>query len=128
MALKLRKNRTPAPECPLASCMEFLRGAWTPEIIWYLMNGPRRFSELRHDIPAVSAKVLTARLRDLEARGVLVRTVQPTSPPSVDYALTPLGQEFGPVIAQIVAVGLRLKGHGAAAGGAAQPGVDGRAA
>jgi DNA-binding HxlR family transcriptional regulator len=109
MPLKYRKNRTPSPLCPLSQCMAFIGGAWTPNIIWYLSSGPRRFSELRSDIPFVSAKVLTQRLRELEERGILTRSVQPTSPPSVEYALTDLGQEFKPVIDAIVAVGHRLK-------------------
>jgi DNA-binding HxlR family transcriptional regulator len=107
--LKRRKNRTPHPQCPLSDCMAFIGGAWTPNIIWYLSSGPRRFSELRSDIPLVSAKVLTQRLRELEERGVLTRKVMDTSPPSVEYALTDLGCEFMPVIRAISEVGLRLK-------------------
>jgi DNA-binding HxlR family transcriptional regulator len=111
MALKIRKNLSPAPpnECPLSKCMEVLRGAWTPNIIWNLIGGPRRFSELRVDIPKVSAKVLTARLRDLEAKGVVRREVKPTSPPSVEYSLTDLGQQLIPAIDAIAAVGHKLK-------------------
>jgi DNA-binding HxlR family transcriptional regulator len=109
MPLKRRKNRTPHPKCPLSQCMDFIGGAWTPNIIWYLSSDPRRFSELRSDIPYVSAKVLTQRLRELEERGILTRSVLATSPPSVEYALTPLGREFKPVIEAIVAVGHRLK-------------------
>src|SRR3546814_18199039 len=75
---------------PLSTCMAVLGGAWTPNVIWNLSGGPRRFSELRHDIPKVSAKVLTARLRALEAKGVVIREVKPTSPPSVEYSLTDL--------------------------------------
>ena len=45
--------------CPLSDCMAFIGGAWTPNILWHLAQGPRRFSELRADIPLVSAKVLT---------------------------------------------------------------------
>ena len=89
--------------------MAFIGGAWTPNIIWYLSSGPRRFSELRSDIPLVSAKVLTQRLRELEERGILTRRVMDTSPPSVDYALTDLGLEFMPVIQAIADVGQRLK-------------------
>jgi DNA-binding HxlR family transcriptional regulator len=114
MPLKRRKNRTANPLCPLSQCMAFIGGAWTPNIIWYLSSGPRRFSELRSDIPMVSAKVLTQRLRELEERGILTRSVLATSPPSVEYALTPLGQEFKPVIEAIVAVGHRLKDQVAA--------------
>lgn len=109
MALKRRKSRTPTPLCPLSECMAVLGGAWTPNIIWYLSAGPRRFSELRSDIPLVSAKVITQRLRELEERGVVNRNVMPTSPPSVEYMLTEHGQEFMPAIRAIVDVGHRLK-------------------
>lgn len=111
MALRLRKNRTPKPPefCPLTECMAVLGGAWTPNVVWHLEAGPRRFSELRADIPGISAKVLTQRLRELEARGVVTRRVMPTSPPSVEYELTALGQELTPAIKAIVDVGHRLK-------------------
>ncbi len=111
MALKIRKNRSPEPpnECPLSKCMEVLRGVWTPNIIWYLSGGPRRFNELRVDIPKISAKVLTTRLRDLEAKGVVSREVKPTSPPSVEYSLTDLGRELVPAINAIADVGHKLK-------------------
>nr|WP_244273924.1 helix-turn-helix domain-containing protein [Stappia indica] len=89
--------------------MEILKGAWTPNVIWCLAAGSRRFSELRHDIPAVSAKVLTVRLRDLEKKGVVARTVRPTSPPSVEYSLTDLGAELLPAIRAIVEVSHKLK-------------------
>ena len=116
MALRVRKNRAPPPPpaCPLTECMRLLAGAWTPNILWYLSAGPRRFGELRADIPRISAKVLSARLRELEGKGVVSRCVEPTTPPSVEYALTPLGEELLPVIQEIVRVGLKLKELGAA--------------
>lgn len=104
-----RKNRMVHPMCPLSDCLAHIGGAWTPNILWNLASGPRRFSELRSDIPLVSAKVLTQRLRDLEERGILSRAVLPTSPPSVEYRLTTLGLEFMPVILAIAEVGQRLK-------------------
>lgn len=111
MALKLRKNKAPPPmrDCPLTQCMALLGGAWTPNVLWYLSGGARRFGELRADIPRISAKVLTARLRALERKGVITRTVMPTSPPSVEYALTPLGAQLIPAIKAIAAVGHKLK-------------------
>lgn len=111
MALKIRKNLSPAPpnECPLSKCMEVLKGAWTPNIVWNLIGGPRRFSELRVDIRKVSAKVLTARLRVLESKGVVVREVKPTSPPSVEYSLTDLGRQLVPAIEAMAVVGQKLK-------------------
>jgi DNA-binding HxlR family transcriptional regulator len=111
MSLKIRKNRsTPPPEpCLLTECMAIIAGAWAPNVIWHLRAGPRRFSELRIDIPPVSAKVLSQRLRELESRGVIARTIQPTTPPSVEYALTGLGQELVPALSAIVDVGHKLK-------------------
>jgi len=111
MPLKLRKNKAapPPPACPLTECMALLGGAWTPNVIWYLSGGPRRFGELRRDIPRISAKVLSARLRELTAKGVVRRQVVPSSPPSAEYSLTPLGRELMPAIAAITDVGLRLK-------------------
>lgn len=108
MALKLRKKVTPPPGCPMSACMSLLGGVWTPEIIWNLSEGPRRFSELRRATPAISAKVLSARLKELEQRGVLTRAVLPTTPPSVEYGLTTLGEELIPAIRAIVEVGSKL--------------------
>jgi len=126
MSLKVRKNRgSPPPEpCVLTECMEIIAGAWAPNVIWHLKEGPRRFSELRIDIPPVSAKVLTQRLRELEARGVVRRTIQPTSPPSVEYCLTPLGQELVPALSAIVEVGHRLKAARWDAAGSAERRAD----
>jgi DNA-binding HxlR family transcriptional regulator len=92
----------------MSACMSLLGGVWTPEVIWNLSEGPRRFSELRREMPAISAKVLSARLKDLEGRGVLSRAVLVTTPPSVEYALTDLGEELIPAIRAIVAVGSKL--------------------
>ena len=111
MVLKVRKTKVqpPVPGCPMSACMSLLGGAWTPDVIWHLTEGPRRFSELRRDLPVISAKVLSARLKDLEAKGVVVREVMPTSPPSVEYSLSDLGMELAPAIRAIVEVGHKLK-------------------
>jgi DNA-binding HxlR family transcriptional regulator len=111
MALKLRKSKAlpPPPGCPMAECMKLLGGTWTPNVIWMLSGGPRRFGELKRDIPKISPKMLTARLRDLEEKGVVKREVVPSSPPSVEYELSELGRELIPVIDTIVRVGTRLR-------------------
>lgn len=93
----------------LTECMTVIAGAWAPNVIWCLRAGPRRFNELRIDIPPISAKVLSARLSELGERGVLNRQVRPTSPPSVEYTLTELGEELIPALEAIVQVGHRLK-------------------
>jgi DNA-binding HxlR family transcriptional regulator len=106
-----RPSRVAAPpdECPLTECMSLLGGAWTPNVVWYLREGPRRFNELRGDIQGISGKVLSARLRRLGAEGVVTRTVMPTTPPTVEYELTELGRELLPAVDAIVAVGHLLK-------------------
>ena len=111
MALKHRKSRAlpPPPGCPMANAMQVLGGAWTPHVVWQLSGGPRRFGELQRDIGAISGKVLSARLKDLEEKGVVTREVAATTPPSVEYGLTPLGRELIPVIDAIVKVGTRLR-------------------
>ena len=119
MVLQLRKKVPPPPGCPMSACMSLLGGVWTPEIIWNLSQGPRRFSELRRAMPAISAKVLSGRLKDLDERGVLARVVLPTTPPSVEYALTDLGQELIPAIRAIVAVGSKLHRRATSEGGCA---------
>jgi DNA-binding HxlR family transcriptional regulator len=111
MALKIRKNRaiSPPPTCAVGTCMRVIGKAWSPNVIWYLSAGPRRFGELRRDMPLISAKMLSERLRDLERTGVLRRRVLPSSPPSAEYELTDLGLELMPAIEAIAAVGAKLK-------------------
>jgi DNA-binding HxlR family transcriptional regulator len=111
MGLKVRKSKAlpPPPGCPIAACMAVLGGAWTPVLIWKLSGDAWRFGELQRDIPAISPKMLTARLRDLEEKGVVLREVVPTSPPSVEYSLSDLGRELIPVINTIVRVGTRIR-------------------
>lgn len=99
----------PPPSCPLTTCMQLLGGAWTPNVLWYLRDTPRRFSELKGDLAGISAKTLSARLHKLERDGVVHREVKATSPPTVEYRLTPLGGKLIPAIEAIVEVGEELK-------------------
>ena len=112
--LKVRRNQSPPVPggCPLSECMAVISGAWAPNVIWHLRGGPRRFNELRIDIPPISAKVLSARLRGLQQRGVVSRQVIDSSPPSVEYQLTPLGERLVPALEAIAEVGHQLKGAG----------------
>lgn len=110
MVLRMRKSKAPdIPLCPIGTCMSLLGGAWTPNVIWRLSVDPRRFSELQADMQPISAKVLSQRLKDLEGKGVVSRTVMDTSPPSVEYALTDLGRELVPAIEAIAHVGYKLR-------------------
>lgn len=108
LAVRKSKVKTPPPACPLTESMALLRGAWAPNVIWYLSAEPRRFGELRQDIPRISARVLSARLRELDARGLVTRNLLDTSPPSAEYALTELGRELLPAIHALASVGQKL--------------------
>ena len=67
---------------------------WTVLVVSYLGNGPMRFNELKRTVHGISQKMLTTTLRGLERDGFVTRTVFPTIPPRVDYALTDLGREL----------------------------------
>lgn len=67
---------------------------WTVLVVQTLADGPKRFNELRREIPSVSQRMLTLTLRNLERDGLVNRTVTPTIPPRVDYELTDLGQSL----------------------------------
>lgn len=73
---------------------------WTLLVVRALGQGPRRFSALKRELGSISQKMLTRTLRNLERDGLVSRKVTPTTPPQVEYALTPMGDDlFGPIAA-----------------------------
>jgi len=82
----------------LAATLRIISGKWKPLILYYLLDGPKRYGELKRTILGVSDKVLIQQLKELEADCVLVRTDYKEVPPRVDYALTPLGQSLADTI------------------------------
>lgn len=85
-------------DCPVRRAMGVLGRKWALLIVRDLLEGPRRFNELLAGIDGVSAKVLADRVRELEAAGVIRRTVHAEMPVRVVYQLTPLGENLGPVV------------------------------
>ncbi len=81
--------------------VEFIGRRWTGAILSMLMRGPRRFNELLAAIPAISDRLLTERLRELETHHLVERHVYPGPPVRVEYELTPAGQDLQPVIRAI---------------------------
>jgi DNA-binding HxlR family transcriptional regulator len=77
--------------------------------VWFLRGSPRRFSELKGDLPGISAKVLASRLKTLEESGVVLRRRVATVPPTVEYSLTPIGADLGAALVSVVEIGERLK-------------------
>ncbi|SLN41847.1 putative HTH-type transcriptional regulator YybR [Pseudoruegeria aquimaris] len=81
-----------AVPCAIESGMRIIGGKWTGSILWHLKDGPVRFNELSRMIGGASKKMITERLRQLEARGLVRREVMDTAPVSVHYHLTDLGR------------------------------------
>lgn len=86
------------PACPVETTLTLISDKWKVLILRDLMPGTKRFGELKRSIGHVSQKVLTAQLRQMEASGLLTRTVFPEVPPHVEYTLTELGYSLKPIL------------------------------
>ncbi|MER6397349.1 helix-turn-helix transcriptional regulator [Kitasatospora sp. NBC_01246] len=90
-------------QCPARQLLDRIGDKWVSLLVNALADGPQRYSELRRRLAGVSEKMLTQTLRALERDGLLTRTVTPSVPARVDYALTPLGTGLLPVVRAIKA-------------------------
>ncbi len=97
-----RKN---CPECGVERFLLLLDGPWATLIVRELLQGPRRFTELRDALEGISAHTLTHRLRRFEAHGIVTRTVHAEIPPRVMYELTPLGTSLRDILHAMAAWG-----------------------
>jgi DNA-binding HxlR family transcriptional regulator len=89
-----RERGQPSEACPVRGVLDRIGDKWSVLIVLTLAGAPHRFGALRRAVPDISQRMLTQTLRDLERDGLLSRTVHPTKPPSVEYALTPLGDSL----------------------------------
>jgi DNA-binding HxlR family transcriptional regulator len=94
--------------CALDITMHFISGKWKTVILWYLRKDPRRFSELKRQIPQITEKMLSLQLKELEADGIVSRSVFAEVPPRVEYALTDFGKTMIPMIEAIASWGRTL--------------------
>lgn len=86
------------PGSPLEVCAEIVRAKWKGPILFYLLEGPKRFNELRRLFPEVTQRVLTRQLRQLEGHGIVTRSIYAQVPPKVEYSLSDLGHSLCPII------------------------------
>ena len=99
----MRRDLDYVDPCPIAPVVELVFGRWTSHVLWTLAHhGRMRFGELRERIPAVTPKVLTQRLRQLERDGFISRTHYPEVPLRVEYECTPLAISLQPIFTHIV--------------------------
>ncbi len=97
------------PPCPVEITLMLIRDRWKVLILRDLMDGTKRFGELKKSVGHVSQKVLTANLRSMEESGLLTRKVYPEVPPRVEYTLTETGYSLKPVLDAMVAWGTEYK-------------------
>jgi DNA-binding HxlR family transcriptional regulator len=91
--------------CTIEVAMEVVGGKWKLAILNHLFAGPRRFGRLRRDMPTITQRMLTRQLRELEADGLVTRTVYPQVPPKVEYSLTETGASLRPIARELEAWG-----------------------
>ena len=96
------RSRGAGHGCPAAAALEILGRKWTGEILWALLDGPRRFTDILARVPGLTDRVLSARLKQLQRTGIVTRRQFPQIPPRVEYALTPRGRDLAPVLEAMV--------------------------
>jgi DNA-binding HxlR family transcriptional regulator len=96
--------------CPVEAALDVIGGKWKPLILWALGDNVLRFNELQKGLPGVNTKMLTKQLRELEADGVITRTVYPEVPPRVEYAITDFGRTLIPILQALCSWGAEYLG------------------
>ena len=99
--------------CPLYhEAVELVGRRWTGAILRVLMDGPLRFSEIAQAVPELSDRLLSERMKELEARGIVERTVLPGPPVRVEYSLSQMGRELEPALSELQRWAGRWLGRG----------------
>jgi len=107
------------PYCPVfQSAVELIGRRWTGAIVRSMLCGSLRFSDILHNVPGLSDRLLSERLRELETAGIVSRTVYPETPVRIEYALTEKGRELQEIVLSLSAWASRW-GHEVPAGCAA---------
>lgn len=92
--------------CSVDITLDIFNDRWKMKIIWYLLEGDKRFKELHSAISEVSQKTLTVKLKELEKKNIIHREVFPEVPPKVVYSLTPIGKKLESVLKEMYEWGI----------------------
>jgi len=99
--------------CSVDVTLDIFNDRWKMKIIWFLLEGDKRFKDLHSDIPDISQKTLTVKLKELEKKNIIFREVFPEVPPKVVYSLSPIGKKLEPVVKEMYEWGLAyVQEHG----------------
>jgi DNA-binding HxlR family transcriptional regulator len=84
--------------CPVEATLERIGGKWKGVALYHLLDGTKRYNELKREVGAVTQRMLTKQLRELESDGLIVRKVYPVVPPHVEYSLSEKGKTLKPIL------------------------------
>ena len=95
----MKENICPSTfTCPLEATVQLIGGKYKAIILWHLMHGTLRYSELHRKMPHATDKMLAQQLRELERDGLINRMVYPVVPPKTEYSLTEFGKSLTPIL------------------------------
>lgn len=86
------------PICPVQATIDLIGGKYKAVILWHLMHGTLRYSELYRKVGRATDKMLAQQLRELERDGLVIRKVYPVVPPKTEYSLTDFGRGLTPIL------------------------------
>lgn len=104
-----KRNQNLRMVCPLEAALDIIGGKWKGIIIYRLLDGKMRFNELRRVIPAITHRMLTRQLRELESDGLLVRSVQTEGSIKVEYSLNAYGIALKPILLKLRTWGEKVR-------------------
>ncbi|RYD65055.1 MAG: transcriptional regulator [Verrucomicrobiaceae bacterium] len=93
--------------CPVRAALDVLAGRWKPSILHEIKDSSRRFSDIQNAIPGISAQALTVQLRQLEADGIVERTIYPEIPPRVEYRVSDHGHSLATLMDELENWGIK---------------------
>jgi len=97
--------------CPMEVTLDVIGGKWKGIILGLLAEKKRRFTEIKRELPEITQRILTLQLRELEADGIISRTIYQEVPPKVEYALTDFGRTLKPILLAMHEWGERYGGE-----------------
>lgn len=91
--------------CSVEATLDVIGGKWKAVILYKLLRGPHRFSDIKRQLPAITQRMLTLQLRELEEDGIVHREIYKQIPPKVEYSLTDFGRTLEPILLSMLAWG-----------------------